>query len=179
MACRPAVATDAEGLARVWIAAWQAAYAGLMPAEFLAGLDVAEVAARPKRALPPDQRVLVLELDGEIAGACRFGASRDPGAGPQTGEVIAINLHPAWWRQGLGRQLLQAAVAQLAEAGYSEATLWVLAGNQRARRFYESLGWSADGAEKQDDTLTGSPLHEVRYRLAWSRLPAEPVGPRA
>ncbi|HZM00922.1 MAG TPA: GNAT family N-acetyltransferase, partial [Planctomycetota bacterium] len=173
MSCRPAVAGDAEGLARVWIAAWQAAYAGLMPAEYLASLDVAKATARPRRALPADQAVLVLELGGEIAGFARFGASRDPGASKETGEIMAINLHPKWWRQGHGRELLAASVARLAEAGYSEATLWVLAGNARARRFYESLGWTADGSEKQDDALTGFPLHEVRYRLPLPRPPAQ------
>ena len=35
---------------------------------------------------------------------------------------------------------------RLAEAGFSEAILWVLQGNDRARSFYEGEGWSPDGA---------------------------------
>ena len=45
-------------------------------------------------------------------------------------------------------------------------TLWVLKGNDRARRFYERLGYAHDGAEKRDTQTIGSPLDDVRYRKA-------------
>jgi hypothetical protein len=38
--------------------------------------------------------------------------------------------------------------------------------NDRARRFYEALGWQADGAVRTDTQLTGTAVHEVRYRTA-------------
>ena len=50
---------------------------------------------------------------------------------------------------------------RLASAGFREATLWVVRENDRARRFYEALGWALDGAEKVDAQMTGAPLHEV------------------
>lgn len=58
---------------------------------------------------------------------------------------------------------MDAAVDTLAELGFDAATLWVLEGNQRARRFYEKGGWSTDGATKVDDS-PGFPIAEVRYR---------------
>jgi hypothetical protein len=46
--------------------------------------------------------------------------------------------------------------------GYRSATLWVFAGNEQGRRFYEAMGYRADGATK---ILTpGAPLEAVRYR---------------
>jgi ribosomal protein S18 acetylase RimI-like enzyme len=63
---------------------------------------------------------------------------------------------------GLGRLLLRAAEQALSDAGHGEAVLWVVAANQRARRFYERAGWYADGAEKRDARL-GFEIHEVRY----------------
>ena len=63
------------------------------------------------------------------------------------------------------RDLLDRAASRLRGAGFTEATLWVLQGNERAPRFYEALGWQHDGAERTQTELTGSPLHEVRYRL--------------
>jgi GNAT superfamily N-acetyltransferase len=116
--------------------------------------------------LRANSSVLVLELDGDILGFSRYGASRDPDAGPETGEVIALNLHPSWWRRGLGRELLRETQQRLRGRGFSEATLWVLHGNASARQFYEALGWRLDGVEKHDDKLTGFALHEVRYRVA-------------
>jgi hypothetical protein len=37
----------------------------------------------------------------------------------------------------------------MGEAGYTAATLWVIDGNRRARRFYAAAGWSVDGATKE------------------------------
>jgi ribosomal protein S18 acetylase RimI-like enzyme len=166
MVCRDAVAEDGIGIARVWVAAWQAAYAGLMPAAYLAGLNAEAALPGFEKALRANQSALVVELDGDIVGFSVHGASRDPGAHSETGEVIAINLHPASWRRGLGRQLLRETQQRLRARGFSDATLWVLHGNARARQFYEALGWRLDGAEKHDDKLTGFALHEVRYRVA-------------
>lgn len=163
MVCRDTAVGDALAIARVWVAAWQAAYAGLMPAEYLAGLDAEAARTAFERSFGAS--VLVLEQDGNIVGFTAYGASRDPDAGPETGEVMAINLHPSCWRLGLGRELLRETEQRLGRRGFSDATLWVLHGNARARQFYEALGWWLDGAEKHDDKLTGFPLHEVRYRV--------------
>jgi ribosomal protein S18 acetylase RimI-like enzyme len=168
MVCRDAVVEDGLALAQVWVAAWQAAYADLMPAQYLAGLDADKARSGFEESLRANPSVLVLELDGRIVGFGAYGASRDPDAGPETGEVIAINLHPSCWRRGLGRELLRESLQRLHDRGFSDATLWVLHGNARARQFYEALGWRSDGVEKQDDRLTGFALHEVRYRIALS-----------
>jgi RimJ/RimL family protein N-acetyltransferase len=40
----------------------------------------------------------------------------------------------------------------------------VLRGNQRAIRFYEALGFWADGASKVETNRDGVPFDEVRYR---------------
>lgn len=163
--CRDAVVEDGLAIARVWVAAWQAAYAGLMPAAYLAGLDAHAALPAFERGLRSNLSVLVLERDGSILGFSGYGASRDAGAGPSTGEVIAINLHPSWWRHGLGRELLLETQQRLRGQGFSAATLWVLSDNARARRFYEAQGWQPDGVEKHDDALTGFALHEIRYRM--------------
>jgi ribosomal protein S18 acetylase RimI-like enzyme len=163
--CRDATSGDAAAIAATHVAAWRAAYEGLVPAEFLAGLDADRARDRWARWLGDGGTVVVVEAAGAVVGFCRYGPSRDADRGQSTGEVVAINVHPASWRQGLGRALLDAALSRLRAAGFAEATLWVLQGNERARRFYEALGGHADGAERIESHLTGSPLHEVRYRF--------------
>ena len=66
---------------------------------------------------------------------------------------------------------MQAALDSLRQAGFVEATLWVLDGNERARRFYEVGGWEFDGATK-DDQREGFTLSEVRYRIQVRRSAA-------
>ncbi len=46
MICRDAAVEEGRGIARVWAAAWRAAYAGLMPAEYLDRLDIETAIAR-------------------------------------------------------------------------------------------------------------------------------------
>ena len=58
----------------------------------------------------------------------------------------------------------------MGSAAPTEATLWVLTGNKRARRFYEQHGWTADGAQKTD-WRGDVRLDEVRYRRT---LPGHP-----
>jgi len=99
-----------------------------------------------------------------MAGFAAFGPTRDADEDPaRTGEVHAIYLLPSAWGQGYGRRLLSCAAERLAAAGFTQATLWVLASNARARRFYAGAGWSPDGAAKDDDSR-GFTLAEVRYR---------------
>lgn len=91
--------------------------------------------------------------------------SSEPGEDPDVGELFAIYLQPDVVERGIGRALMAKAEQFLLDESYLEATLWVLDTNERARRFYDSLGWQPDGAT-QDEPGFGYTLHEVRYRKA-------------
>jgi hypothetical protein len=53
--------------------------------------------------------------------------------------------------------------------GFTDLSLWMLKGNERAGRFYERAGWKADGEEHTTETAEGSYV-EVRYRLVQSSM---------
>ena len=88
------------------------------------------------------------------------------------GEIYSIYVRPDLYRRGIGGKLLRHAIRDLAGRGYAEAVLWTLETNAGARRFYERVGWQADGAAKLDH-LDGFDLHEVRYRRALGDLSVE------
>ena len=90
------------------------------------------------------------------------GKRSGTGPGPDVGEIYAIYLLPQHWGGGAGRALMAAALAALTDTGFTRATLWVLAGNDRARRFYARGGWHPDGLTKRDESR-GFPLDEMRY----------------
>jgi ribosomal protein S18 acetylase RimI-like enzyme len=155
---RPGEGTD---ISRVRVASWQAVYRGLMPDEILDGMEIdgtrfdeAILSATPRTSL------LVVDDYGEIAGFSVLGPDRD--GGEETGEIVAIYLHPDVWDRGYGWALMEHSVAELRTHGFRKAVLWVLSTNERARRFYETAAWIADGAEKVDEWL-GHPLPHVRY----------------
>ncbi|MGZ8706828.1 MAG: N-acetyltransferase family protein [Gaiellaceae bacterium] len=152
---RPGTPDDAEGVARVHVETWQAAYARALPREQLQALSVEEAVER-SRHWPP---TFVAERDGEILGFVSVGTSRDPAT---DGELFAIYVHPEQWGTGVGRALIEAGEEELRRLGHQDAVLWVLDDNPRARRFYELAGWSVDGTAREIH-IFGFDVAEVRY----------------
>ena len=170
---RTAEIDDAEAMGDAHVAAWQAAYRGIMPDGFLDALDPAQRAAEWRTVIdrnptPTEGRRLVVELDGEVVGLALVWSCRDDGSAPELGELILINLAPPAWGTGAGTALLAECEASLAACGYDEAVLWVATDNVRARRFYEREGWHADGAARTED-VDGAVVDETRYRKQLER----------
>jgi ribosomal protein S18 acetylase RimI-like enzyme len=111
--------------------------------------------------------LLVAEDNGHVVGFALVGPAQDPEG---AGQLYAINVDPDQWGTGAGRALLAAAQGELVRLGYTEAVLWVLPGNARARRFYEVAGWAHDGAQRTGEAW-GIAFTEVRYRRRLQGLP--------
>jgi GNAT superfamily N-acetyltransferase len=102
-----------------------------------------------------------LRPSGALLGFTACGESRDPGAGPETGEVRTLFVAAGQWGAGVGRALMAAALGDLAARGHTEATVWSFAANERANAFYEAHGFTRDGAERNEAAWAHLP--EVRY----------------
>ena len=167
LSIRDATRADARAIAEIHVAAWRAAYRGLIPDDYLASLSVEKRTGFWEttigRAGPA--KLALAALDGEMAGFCLFGPTRDE-APSDIAEIYSLNVHPDRWRHGAGRLLCEHAFREAASREHTAMTLWVLKGNDGARRFYERLGYAFDGGEKTDTVLIGSPLYDVRYRKA-------------
>ncbi|HSU76666.1 MAG TPA: GNAT family N-acetyltransferase [Burkholderiales bacterium] len=165
---REATRADARAIAEIHVAAWRAAYRDLMPQSYLDSLSVEERAPMWEKTIaqPGPARLALAALDGELAGFCLYGPTRDRVAGPEVAEIYAVNVHPTRWRQGAGRLLCAHALREAASREHSAMTLWVMSGNGRARRFYQHLGFEADGTARTNTQLIGSPFDELRYRKA-------------
>jgi GNAT superfamily N-acetyltransferase len=163
--CRPAAPADLTAIATVRIRSWQAAYRGIVPQDYLDSLSVvAEVERRRGRPLDGQH---VAEAAGSVVGWLSVGPYRaDEGEdvpGPSCGEVGAIYTLPEVWGRGVGRALMAYGLGELRRLGLHPVLLWVLAANERARRFYEKVGFSSDGLVVGFE-VGGATLPEVRYR---------------
>jgi GNAT superfamily N-acetyltransferase len=168
MSVRRAGAEDAMRIAIVHVRSWQAAYRGLVPQDYLDSLDAEQRRPAWERILGeaqwPRAGTFVAEEGKDVVGFASICPSRDDDEeSASAGELAAIYLLPEAWGKGLGRELMSCGLTALSDAGFGEATLWVLDTNSRARRFYEAAGWHADGAVKHDGGR-GFVLNEVRYR---------------
>ena len=167
MRIREAEQRDARAIAEVHVRSWQAAYRGQLTDDYLDGLSVEERLEQHRRSLEQPRaewRTWVADDDGRVAGFAVTGPSEDADAEPSTAELYAIYLEPDHVGTGLGRGLLEHAIADLRERGFAVVTLWVLETNERARRFYEVAGWRADGAET-GERVDCELRPTVRYRL--------------
>jgi GNAT superfamily N-acetyltransferase len=99
-----------------------------------------------------------------MVGLCEYGPSEDDDEDPgRVGHIHRLFVDPARQRTGIGRSLLSASTDRLRDSGMSVATLWALETDERARSFYERVGWKPDGKRKSEpisDLIT-----DLRYRL--------------
>ncbi|NWC96967.1 MULTISPECIES: GNAT family N-acetyltransferase [unclassified Pseudomonas] len=165
---RAAHVEDAGDIAWVHIRSWQQAYRELMPVAYLASLE----ATQPRREAlwrqsieQANEAVFVAEVDGRVVGWIAVSPSRDEDADPgNTGEVQAVYVLAEYWGTGVGRALWLRGLEHLASQGLETATLWVLAGNRRAIRFYQNAGWTAQAESSRPLTRGGCELEEIRYQ---------------
>jgi RimJ/RimL family protein N-acetyltransferase len=173
---REATVDDAEPVALIQVRAWQAAYAGIVPDDILAGLDTVERALQRRAHLADPNRVtthLVAVRDAVIVGYADigpYGLFRNPERqDPDVGEVYAIYVDPGHWGTGAGWALMRAGLAHLTAHRPRPVRVWVLDANERARRFYERCGFIPDGtadtfaAHRPNGTIIE--LDEIRYVL--------------
>lgn len=158
---RRASAADAWALAEVFVASWREAYPGIVDDAILDRLDEAEVADWLASLLASANQVTVLAEDppGFAAGFVRFGADPDDS---RMGHIYSLYAHPRAGRRGIGRQLLQHALAELSPGALRPVSLWVFEGNERARALYASLGFCPNGARRVEPQYGAQEIKLVR-----------------
>ncbi len=158
---RRATPEDAPEITRCHIGGWKVHYRGILPDAMLDELDHAQRSAKRRQFIreemeerealvaagadPRKERAnWVLEQDGTILGWASTGPARDEDLGMETNELYAIYLDPELVGRGHGRVLMQYCIDDACERGFAEMSMWVLTGNERARRFYAAAGFVAD-----------------------------------
>lgn len=166
MNVRRATAEDAPALARVHVESWRAAYRGLIPDSFLLEFIPRRREESFRQSLDEgSEETHLVEVGHEVVGFFTVGGARDLDLEAKcTGEIWGIYVSPGYWRRGIGRKLAGEALRSLKSRGYENAVLWVLEGNERARKFYEAIGFRLDGEFKNIEW--GKPVRALRYRKA-------------
>lgn len=129
---RPAQAEDAQAVARIWTVGWRDGHLGNVPDA------LAEVRTPESFHIRATQRVTdttVAVSGGEVAGFIMV-------AGDEVEQVYVDGRHRG---SGIAGTLIAEAERQVAAGGHEVAWLAVVAGNARARRFYERSGWTDAG----------------------------------
>ena len=89
----------------------------------------------------PKGFLLAFDADG-LAGFCWTKVHPATDADPELGEIFVIGIDPSRQGSGLGKALVVAGLAHLAERGIRTGMLFVDGDNEAAIRLYESLGFT-------------------------------------
>jgi GNAT superfamily N-acetyltransferase len=157
---RAASQQDAQQIAPMHLSCWHEAYAGLVPQRCLDDLDAQDRVAQWRGRLERQEDATTIAVhDGRVVGLTTVGPAQT--ALPLAPEELrSLYVVRDMWGRGLGKQLLQHALAD------RPASLWVFEGNERARRFYARTGWSPT-SERHVDEWTAIP--ELRLVRDWVR----------
>jgi len=166
VAIREAGPGDAESIAAIHVASWQATYRGSIPDSYLDSLAIGQRLPMWDRILASSSTLIgvwVAAIDDEIVGFCSVGPPQSQADEPGDSLVLhTIYIKPSHERRGIGGGLLRHAEHQMRRMGATTAILWVLGENRGARRFYEASGWTDDGVEELDE-IGDQAVREVRY----------------
>ena len=175
---RAARAEDVSGLARVQVASWRSAFAGLVPDAVIAELTseeaVGQFAERWREAIsaPPTSKHRVhvaVEKPGEpeILGFAAAGPATDEDLWPGTdGELYELHVMPSVAAEGHDQRLLHAVADTFAEDGFSTGYTWALAGDEARVEFLEAAGWAPDGSRASLDMGVKVPVVRLHTRLS-------------
>jgi ribosomal protein S18 acetylase RimI-like enzyme len=159
-----AVLEDVQGIAKVHVRSWQAAYAEILEPTWLAALSIEARAERWQAIITANKsQTVVSRQSGEVTGFVSFGKCRDTGAASAQGEIWALYTAPEKWGYGTGRALLEHAASALREAGFNSVSLWVLSANHRGVKFYEAHGFKRMPGSERVFELGGRQVEEVAY----------------
>jgi GNAT superfamily N-acetyltransferase len=167
---RAATPQDAPELARIQLSTWRTAYAQLLPAEVLEGLDADEATRAWREAI--EHGTVFVATEGEwltgfvSAGAAPVTESADASGNPppdaaSVALVGTLLVEPRWARRGHGGRLLAAAAGALRAGGATRGIAWVPESDSASLSFYRRAGWAPDGTVRTLDA-GGRPLREVR-----------------
>ncbi|WP_461223968.1 GNAT family N-acetyltransferase [Lacticaseibacillus suihuaensis] len=147
---------DFTAVAAVYWQTWRTSYRNLVPAAYLASLTPATW--HPETRI--ETTLLAKTAAGRIVGVCAYGPARRPARAGQ-GEVYSLYVLPEFQGQGLGRRLLQGALARLTQP---ICYLVVLAANHGAQHLYADCGFVPSGERVTSPTPFGSLVEIIMER---------------
>jgi ribosomal protein S18 acetylase RimI-like enzyme len=129
---RAALPEDAPTIAEIWHLGWRDGHLGHVSQELIKARHEDSFRTRVAQRVN-DTTVAVVQ--GQIAGFVMVVDN-------EVEQLYVSALHRG---KGVADMLMADAERRIKDAGYSSAWLAVVAGNARARRFYERRGWSEEG----------------------------------
>jgi GNAT superfamily N-acetyltransferase len=155
---RSATTADAASIAQIWYHGWRDGHLGHVPDEL--------AAVRTRESF--DERAVQRIPDTTVAIAGDAVAGFVMVVGDEVEQVYVDGRHRG---TGLAARLLVRAEQLVAGNGHDRAWLAVVAGNTRARRFYEHNGWQDEGLFDYPAATADGPISVPCHRYVKRVVP--------
>lgn len=153
-----------DQVAELHLLAWQKAFKGILSDGFLNSLTTEDFAEGWKGIMGRKERKNLISLNEEekVTGFVSFGPPYDPQE-KLSHEIYGIYVHPDYWGQKVGYELMNAAIERLEKKkNYKGALLWVMKDNDQSRIFYERFGFRSS-EEIRISARGDDEFEEVKY----------------
>lgn len=131
-------------IAEAQVGAWQKAFKGILSDELLSGLAVAKFAENWTSILAQKERknYIYVNEQNKGVGFISYGQPKDQEEAAHF-EIYGIYVHPAYWGQGIGYQLMQFAIDAIVAFNPSvKIILWTMHENNLSKKFYKGFGFT-------------------------------------
>jgi L-amino acid N-acyltransferase YncA len=153
VACRAAEPRDADAIAEIHVAAFEATFRGVLGDELLdqRGMDVRRPMWHELLAdVRPGHISTVAEREGQVVGFATAVPSWYPDHDPtRVIDLSRIYVCPGLEGTGVGPALYVDQERRWRQAGWQAATTQIGAANERSMRFFARRGWRPDGHERR------------------------------
>ncbi|HEY1631760.1 MAG TPA: GNAT family N-acetyltransferase [Rhizomicrobium sp.] len=120
-----------------------------------------------RKTLDNPRACLFIALDGgEVVGRINIAGGELPF--DRHAGTLGLSVAPHWRGRGLGRMLMQAAIAEAENwPGFCRIELCCATWNTRGLALYESMGFVTEGIKRKAVNMRGVPEDEVLMALVW------------
>ena len=162
---RKAQKEDLKYVAEVNVITWKKAYKGIIKQDFLDNISIEKRYENilKHRNDENSSELIVAEINGEIAGFCRYMEGNDYSDEYKDVEceIKALYVKPQYKRKGIGKKLINYAKMEFKEKRLEKMILWCLKENYPSRAFYEKMGGTLCGEKATE--IGGKEYKEVGY----------------
>lgn len=165
MTIRYATRGDSEILAHINAKSFQVAFRGIIPDNVLED-KFSYKSLLGRFGLELEERTTensIIFKDGKPVGMQTFARDDDTERDETEIDIWRIYVLPEYWGSGVGKELILWGLSELKTKGYKKVALWVVDENERARTFYEKVGFSHDGEIRVINP--GKEINELRYSM--------------
>ena len=157
---------DSQRMAEIKVFGWRCAYRHFIPLEYLFNdLTVKNSEKKFIEILSIENnpgKTYVFEENNIIKAYMTIGNTKDEDKDEKTFELWVIYVDPLFQRQNIGKKLVDFCINEAKNKSKEEIVLWVFEKNKNSIKFYEKMGFTADGKTKLHDRLNENEIRILR-----------------